>query len=154
MKIYRIPLNMEFLEMPCRLLSIVLCIIAVLLLACGREQELEYECDEYEEYENQIELSEAAIQNYGILTRKVSSGAAITLPRTALVTFKNEHFVYAKSSNEFREIEVSPANVQRDFVTIRNLNLHKDEEIVINGAAYLRIIFLHHRNPSHHGHAH
>ena len=139
--------------------AFVLCIIALSLLACGHEHNHKHDHEhsheyEHEDHETQVKLSEAAIENYGIRTRKVLSGSPITLPRTAVVAFKDEYFIYIKSYDEFREIEASPTMINKDSVTLGAVNLHKDEEIVVSGAAYLRIIFLNHRNPSDHGHFH
>ena len=118
----------------------------------------EYKHDEHkhgedEKYMADVELSETAVEIYDIRTRKISSGKPVALPRAAVVAFKDEYFAYVKSGDYFHEIEIRPTKVEKEFVSLGSLSLHDGEEIVVSGAAYLRIVFLNNKNPSH-GHSH
>jgi hypothetical protein len=92
-----------------------------------------------------VELSQAATQNYGIKTIPAADG--MTLPRGAVIQSKDEVFAYIKSGDDFREVELE------DGKTLYGVSLDDDDEIVVEGAKYLRIIFLNNKNPSS-GHSH
>ncbi|MDR2860988.1 MAG: hypothetical protein LBV07_00320 [Syntrophobacterales bacterium] len=119
----------------------------------GRHDGHNHGDDEHREDDVNVELSEAAIDNYGIRTRSIAPGATITLPHEAVVASRDEYFVYARDGVGFREIEVHPVKIEKKSITLANPDLHGGEEIVISGARYLRIVFLKINNP-HTGHVH
>ncbi|MDR3208728.1 MAG: hypothetical protein LBT45_02655 [Rickettsiales bacterium] len=92
-----------------------------------------------------VELSPAAIQNYGVKTMPAAAG--MELPMGAVIQSRDGFFAYIKSGGDFREVELE------DGKTLDGVSLGIDDEIVVEGAKYLRIIFLNNKNPSS-GHSH
>lgn len=102
-------------------------------------------------YAQEVELSPAAVKNYGIET-SVFEGQTVALPRSALVASRDEYFVYMKDDKHFQELEVHPLEITADFVSIA-FETDEEREFVITGAPYLRIVFLSNANPAT-GHSH
>jgi hypothetical protein len=95
-----------------------------------------------------IELSAEAIRNYGIETAKPAETETQTLPRAALVSAKDERFVYAKEGGRFIEIEIKPLQITSESVVFQDKDRAANKEYAISGAKYLRIIFLNNKNPA------
>lgn len=103
------------------------------------------------EEEEAIKISDQAINNYGIKTIKVDKNAIVSLPRSAFAMSKDEYFAYGRKKDEFIQIDVHGLKVENGRFTF--LNNYDVEEFVIDGAKYLRVIFLSQQNPSS-GHVH
>lgn len=91
-------------------------------------------------YAESIELSGNAMKNYGIKTT-VTNGKNITLPRSALVVYRDEYYIYLKNGEEYEEMQIFPTKVTKEIVTFTQ-DTAEEREFVISGAPYLRIIFL------------
>lgn len=100
----------------------------------------------------EVELSEAALQNYDIKTTTIA-GEKITLPATAVVASQDEFFAYIREGKHFRQIEIHPTARSMDTISFEYHTEEPSSEFVTNGAPYLRIVFLNNANPIT-GHAH
>lgn len=107
--------------------------------------------DDHDDEVTEIKLSKEALLGYGIQSEKVEKDMVVQLPISAVIFSKDEHFIYSKEGNEFSEFEVHPEEITEDTISFLN-NTGKDE-FVVNGAKYLRMVFLNNKNPSS-GHAH
>lgn len=87
-----------------------------------------------------ITISNNAIKNYGIETT-ITDKKEVVLPRSALVVSRDNYFIYLKNGDSFEEQQIYPVKVTKDSVTFK-YDTVKEREFVIQGAPYLRIIFL------------
>lgn len=104
------------------------------------------------EEHNEIKISDQAIQNYGIKTIKVAKDKFVTLPQSAFVASRDQHFVYAVDKDGgYVQIEPHRLQVEKNGFTFSNEQ--NMEEFVIEGAKYLRMINLSQDAPAT-GHSH
>lgn len=111
--------------------------------------------------QNEIKISETAIKNYEITTKKFEKNSFITLPRSAFAVSQNQYFVYGVKNGVF--IEFVPYRVRFHAKGINFLNEQPEEimflneqlfdEFVVTGAKYLRMISLSQQTPAS-GHSH
>ncbi len=101
----------------------------------------EHHHGEHEEHEA-IEISEQVVKNYNITTMKITSSDIHEVPRSAVVNAQGEYFIYKKENSSFEQVEVEPIEVNSTSVSFHSEEIQPNDEIVNNGAKYLRVILL------------
>lgn len=100
-----------------------------------------------------VALSDAARQNYNIRTQTFTAKGLVTLPKAAVITVGKQYFAYVYDGVHFRELSIQPVSISSGSVVFPYQNTADAEQFVVEGADYLRIVFLN-NNSSAAGHSH
>ncbi len=87
--------------------------------------------------EDGLQLSERAIKSAGIQTQRVSGGL-LSVPRSAVVEFQDFTAVYRFRDGRFKAIEFDVVSKTSDRVSFTSGEFRSGDEIVTQGAAFLR----------------
>ena len=95
--------------------------------------------DEGEEKEKSIELTEQAMKNFGIKLKKITpKDRRAEIPIAAMVDSedKKQIFIFHESKYEIRNVEI----VKRTSTSVIVDGFSEEEDVVVSGVSYLKVV--------------
>jgi len=100
-----------------------------------------------------FKLSSKAYETLGIQLLKIKE-TSFSVPKKALVTFKNDTGVYHYDEGFFRLVLVKVLEREKNALKIYSKDLVKDDQVVISNANLLRVTDIYSTDKSEYGHGH